>query len=233
MIVYYTDNSLPAWLEKLCQKQLRIAAGDREIITVSQRPIDFGDQRVVLGNIGRSYESYYKQILAGIELCEPGAVFTVEHDCLYTPAYFEFVLPSDQTFYYNKNVWFADLTGACRYAPRKAMSQGCADRDLFHAAIEEKLAMCLSDYPASGRGKYQCEPGVCDGRPEFIEAKHRWCDKHNRPYRQYSAEGWKAPLPNIDIRHGGNLSTPMSYERAEKFATDLPYWGNMRQYLNG
>jgi hypothetical protein len=231
-IIYYTDNSLREPIFSLCLNQVKSAAQGRRIICVSHRPTALGDN-ICVGDIGRSYQSYYVQILAGAKAATTEYVATVEHDCLYAPGYFEFTPPSDNIFYYNSNVWFAAYaTGVYSYYRRKIQSNMICNRKLLIGAIEEKLAQVLSDYPSEGKAKYQCEPGVCDHRPEFIEAKMNWCNKQSRPFKQYRSEFFGSHMPNLDIRHDGNFTRPGSYRAAKHFTRELPYWGNFHEYCN-
>lgn len=231
-IIYYTDNSLPDPIFNLCIKQLKSVAGDTPIISVSQKPIELGTN-ICLGEIGRSYKSYYTQILEGVKRVETEYVTTVEHDCLYSRDYFDFNISSDDTFYYNKNVWYVDWdSGRYAYYPRQVQSNMMCSTRLLKEAIDEKLAMVLSDYPSEGKAKYQCEPGVCDARPEFIQAKTDWCNRHNRQFRQFKSAAFSSPNSNLDIRYGGNFTRPGSYKVASHFTQVLPYWGEFKNFKN-
>ncbi len=202
-----------------------MAVNGHPIISVSQKPIELGDN-ICVGQIGRSYSSYYRQILAGALSAKTKWVATVEHDCLYTPEHFAFIPPDENIFWYNANCWYKDEKGFSYYN-RKAQSMMIAERSLLIKAISEKFLQTGSDYPSTGRAKYTCEPGVCDHRPEFIEAKKAWCEKYHRPYRQFQAQSFKTELPNIDIRHSTNFSRPGSYKLASGHTDTLPYWGKL------
>jgi rubrerythrin len=103
-IVYYTDNRLDESLMSACQTQLRKAAGDIPIISVSLKPIDFGDTCITLDK-ERGHLTMFQQILAGIEAADADVVYFAEHDVLYHPSHFEFMPTSDKEYYYNENVW--------------------------------------------------------------------------------------------------------------------------------
>ena len=59
-VIYYTDNSIDEKLMKFCQKNILEAAQGKPIISVSQKPIDFGEN-ICVGEIGRSHLNLYKQ----------------------------------------------------------------------------------------------------------------------------------------------------------------------------
>jgi len=228
-IIYYTDNSLDDKIFKKCQDQLLLAAGSIPIVSVSQRPIELG-KNICVGDIGRSYHSYYTQILEGLKNCNSENVATVEHDCLYSAEHFEFIPPQKDIFYYNINVWFVNcIDGKYSYYSRKAQSQLICNRQILIKAIEEKLLQTETGYPSEGRAKYKCEPGVCDHRIEFIEEKKKWCNNYKIQYEQFRAEIFKTEIPNIDIRHKSNFSIPGSYKKSNKFTFTLPYWGKFNE----
>jgi hypothetical protein len=65
-ILYLTDNTLDEKIADLCKKQLLKEAGDIPIVSVSQKPMDFG-KNICVGEIGRSWMSLYKQQLEGLK----------------------------------------------------------------------------------------------------------------------------------------------------------------------
>ncbi len=67
-IIYYTDNSLDEEFAKLFRQRLVNAAPGIPIVSVSQKPIDFG-HNICVGEIGRSLHMMWKQIL----------IFTTKH----------------------------------------------------------------------------------------------------------------------------------------------------------
>ena len=68
-VIYYTSNWLdthnPYFLENT-KKQLLRAIGDLPLISVSQKPIVFG-QNICVGETGRSHLNLYRQILEGVK----------------------------------------------------------------------------------------------------------------------------------------------------------------------
>lgn len=58
------------------------------IIAVSQKPQDFGDVRLCIGEIGRSWLSLFKQQDIGIAAATTPIVAFAEHDVLYSAEHF-------------------------------------------------------------------------------------------------------------------------------------------------
>jgi len=236
-IIYYTDNSLDKPFEKRCQDELIKASEGKPIITVSQKPLDFGNN-ICLGEIGRSHHSLFLQALTGAKMATTKYVAMAEHDCWYTPEHFNWIPPDDKIFWYNINHWFVQLeTGVYTYQRRKPLSQLICDRELFIKAVEEKIEMLETGFEVRKGQPGACEPGVCDNREAFVKAKEKWDKEHGKVDSRYkdvgkedkwTAKGFATVLPNLDIRHGKNFS---GGRRAKNDKKELPYWGNFKEYF--
>ena len=68
-IIYYTDGALQQDIMNLCWNNLIKAVGDKPIITVSQKPIDFEGtaSNICVGEIGRSLNKRQKNYQALIK----------------------------------------------------------------------------------------------------------------------------------------------------------------------
>jgi len=107
-LVYYTDNHIDEELRIAVARQLLHASGGLPIISVSHKPIDLG-RNVVVGKLGRSDLSIFKQIVIGALLADD-IVFLIEHDVLYHPSHFDFTPKQHDTLYYNNNKWHLRLS---------------------------------------------------------------------------------------------------------------------------
>ena len=234
-IVQYTDNSLEPAFAARVQRELVKAAEGKRIISVSQQPMDFGDNICMFG-IGRNLHSLFLQALTGVKMATTKYIALAEHDCLYTPEHFNWQPTDDNVFWYNVHHWFVNFqTGLYSYYRRKPMSMLICTRELFIPAVEEKLAMLETGFRLpNDRGVGVCEPGVIDGRPEFAAARTAWWqsmkDVGKEP--QWEAKAFGTVLANVDIRHGtnysGNAYGPKMIRSRHK-AMELPYWGEFRQ----
>lgn len=84
-------------------KQLKKAAGDNPIISVSHKPIKLGNN-ICVGDIGRSIYNIYNQVLIGAEAAKTKYVATAEDDVLYPEGYFDY-RPREGVFSYNLLKW--------------------------------------------------------------------------------------------------------------------------------
>jgi len=104
-IIYYTGNNEDEKFENKIKKNILKVKGDLPIISVSQKPIDFGEN-ICVGDVGQTYLNAFRQVLIGCEAATTPFVVMAESDCLYpAKGYFDFQ-PSDQNIIYSySNVW--------------------------------------------------------------------------------------------------------------------------------
>jgi hypothetical protein len=226
----------------LVKRVLLEAAGDIPIISVSQEPIDLGEN-ICLGKIGRCWLSLYKQLLAGCEAAQSDWVVIAEHDCLYTPEHLNY-LPSDaDVFWYNNNRWLVqwggnhpELDGMYSWWPGGlALSQLICWRELLLECMAERVYILEhGEHPGVfGKG----EPGVV---PETTLAKVRrralsgestWMRQFLEQYlTKYEHRTFRTKLPNLDIRHSANFTGP---KRGNRRRYELPYWGRWEDVIGG
>ena len=191
-LVYYTNNVLDEKIFLACQAQLKrcMEIWKFPIISVSQRPMDFG-QNFVMDKMEKSVISMYKQILKGLEECKTDIIFLCEHDVLYHPSHFDFTPERDDHFYYNRNEWrVSALTGKTVFYENNDTSQLSALRKTLMAHIKRAIETNTEHMHASwGTSPPSGIP------PEEQKGKHYGC--------------YKSAVPNVDIReHSNNLSRP-------------------------
>lgn len=208
-IVYYTDNTFKL-ADVVRDNLLRMGI---PIISVSHRPLDFG-KNIVVGDIGRSFESIYKQILTGIENAKNGVIYLCEHDNIYHRSHFDFIPARTDTFYYNSNRWRLRLDDgkASYYDGIQAVSQLVAFKKVLLRHYRERQKR---------KFKYH-EPGLDRG---------------------YRYEEFASEYPNIDIRHKGTITGGDKFtsnkgkRRNFVLADEIPFWGRtygcMGEFING
>lgn len=246
-IIYCTDNSLPEKLFKRCQELLLEVTKGIPIICVSQRPVDFGDVRIVVGDIGRSWLSLFVQQNLGLDAAKTPVIAFAEHDCLYTREHFEFDPPDLETFWYNKNLWLAqwsdthhpEYKGMYSYWPdRTGQSQLIVGRDVALEAYSERQELIEKGYLSKA---VPAEPGHNkDSAMRKLEKLYYYVSLKGqaRLFHRYlmdwvekwEANYFKTKIPNLDIRHGGNFSRG---KRGKKRRYELPYWGRLEDVLRG
>jgi hypothetical protein len=246
-IIYYTDNTLEEGLLKFCQKKLLEAADGKRIISISQKPIDFGEN-ICVGDIGRSHLNLYKQILIGVEKAKTKYIALAEHDCLYVKEHFDYIPPVDDKFFYNVNHWIVRLSdGKYTFARRKVLSMMIASTELTRVAAIDKVKMIEAGGMIRKGQPGACEFGVCTPQEAFVNdisvCEFGVCD-HRVEYLRYLASlkdfgkdiglrraiAFRTQIPCLDIRHGNNFS---GNRHGNQKCYSIPYWGTFKEVLNG
>lgn len=176
-IIYYTDNQLNLRLAKAVQKRLK--ATGLPITSASLKPMDNMGTNIHL-TLERGTLSMFKQILAALEASKEDIVYLCEHDVLYHPTHFDFTPARKDMFYYNHNVWRVHPDGRAVHWDANQVAELCGYRehllDFYRKRVQE------------------VEDGTFDRRYE----------PGGRDTSQY--ETWWSEYPNIDVRHGANLT---------------------------
>jgi hypothetical protein len=154
--IYYTANVIEEPFGENIRKQILKSIGDIPLISVSQKPMDFGDN-ICVGDIGQSHINIYCQMLIGARAAKTDYVAMCEDDVLYMPSHFSF-LPELDTFAYNTNRWrIFTWSKSFSYSPRPVASQLIAPRIQLIKTLEEKFEKYPDPPPEIW--KFFCEPG--------------------------------------------------------------------------
>jgi hypothetical protein len=240
-ILYLTDSVLDPWLAERCRELLLKASCGLPIVSVSQKPLDFGEN-VCVGELGRSGLSMDKQTLTGLSRITTRFVAIAEHDCIYSPEHFKWTPPDEENFFYNDNVWLCQYRnplhpqwdGMFSYVRgRRVQSQLVCSTGLLLGATKEKIGI-LGDPSWVKRNGARAigEPGTADFTRTMRLSKY----KSLRPIQislkryitEHSARDFRTVVPNIDIRHGGNFT---GQRRGKKRRFELEPWGAIENIL--
>ena len=193
-IIFYTDNQLDETIAAPVRERLSAISRERSlpITSASLKRMSFGVKNVYFHSHQRGHKTMFKQILGALENSRADVVFFCEHDVLYDASHFEFVPPRRDTFYYNTNVWQRRHTdGHAVYWLCRKLSQMCCYRTLALEHYRRKLALV----EANG-GVYDAHLGFEPGTRARAQG-----GVDDSPHGD-----WRSAVPNIDIRHGSNLS---------------------------
>jgi hypothetical protein len=103
-IVYYTANTEQEPFEKKIIDQINKVRGDVPVISVSQKPMDFG-KNICVGKLKQNYQNAFYQATVGCLAADTDYVVMCEDDCLYPPGYFNFKPEKKDVIYTYDNVW--------------------------------------------------------------------------------------------------------------------------------
>ena len=192
-LVYYTDNELDGGIANPVRQQLSLAAGDLPIVAVARGCAALWDDRFptqevfVVGERGPL--TMFRQILAGLEQLETDIAFLVEHDVLYAAEHFAFTPPRADRFYFNQHRWQVSSDDGRAVHYRASQTSGCC---AYRALLVEHYRARIAHVEQHGYDRnLGYEPGT---------------NRRSRELHPFWAETWFASRPNVDIRHGRNLS---------------------------
>jgi len=194
-IIYYTDNQLRVKIARRCKKQIKSIG--LPIVSCSLKPMPNMGKNIHL-KLKRGYLTYFKQILTALEASDSDIIFFCEHDVLYHPSHFEFTPAKKDVYYYNTNFWRLRIDdGHAVGYETDQVNMICAYRKLLVQNYRERVKRIEALGSVSDREvgrlarKMGFEPGT-----------------HNREERvdMNGSERWQSEYPNIDIRHGHNLT---------------------------
>lgn len=214
-IIYYTSNRENPEFEAKIRNNILKLKGSLPIISVSQKPIDFGIN-ICVGDVGLSYLNEFRQIYLGAcEAKTPYLIFA-ESDFLYPPEYFSFIpAEKNQCYRYDNNYIVYD-TPKHNYFYKKRETEGAqiVDRELYINKCEQFFA----------------------GMPKwFSEGKGgRMPIKRREPVAYIKKIFINGVNPCITFKTGKGVSWRAHIERGKE-KKRLPYWGKIddvkRQYL--
>ncbi|NOT28822.1 MAG: glycosyltransferase family 2 protein [Planctomycetes bacterium] len=186
-VIFYSDCRADPTILRAAREQLKRAATGLGIVSATLAPVDIGTNVVM--PLERGYLTLFKQILVALEVSCDDVIFFAEHDILYHPTHFAFTPARADTFYYNRNCWKVDSsTGRALHYLCDQGSGLCAYRSLLLEHYRKRVERVERE---GFRRSIGFEPG-----------SHRL----PRGIDDHAAESWMSPIPNIDIRHDGNLT---------------------------
>jgi hypothetical protein len=202
-ILHYTANALPeAFAQRIRDRLAACVDGKYPIISISQKPMDFGEN-IFVGDIGRSVYNIYRQALIGAKSASTEYVACSEDDTLYVPEHFDY---RGDTFCYNDNHWKIHDGSVYFTSGRPIFSACIVPREIMIKTLESRF----EKYPRPEMVKAFNfgEPGGYEWRLKLPEVKYHTfhTDKAIIAFNhRYATHGRR--------RVSGTV------------VTELPYWG--------
>lgn len=217
-IIFYTCNEISDFFANNARNQLVKASEGLPIISVSHKPMDFGDNIVV--NYPRHHLSIYRQALLGAKQANTKYIALCEDDTLYVKEHLNH-RPTDGKFAYNVGTWNLQTWGEPMFTQkldgRINLSGLICAKELFIEAMEERFAKWPEDNKIElgnwgEPGKYEKNLGVT--------------------IREF--EKFYANPPNITFSHETALSFQGLGKRkkvGEIRAYSIPFWGEAKDVI--
>ena len=204
-IIYYTSNrELPEFEERIKNNILKVCGG-LSIISVSQKPIDFG-KNIVVGDVGASGFNMFRQVLIGCKEAKTPFVISAEADCLCPPDYFTFVPEKDNICYRNSNTYLLGRRSDYFYKKHEGGTWAqVIGRDYYIKRLEE----------------------LFEGAPEWSVEEKNFPKERGKGvdiFTPAQIERFETVSPCISIKSGKGMR---HYSHSDKTPIyELPYWGD-------
>jgi len=208
-VIYYTSNREKPEFEEKVRAHLLKTIGDLPLISVSQKPIDFGEN-ICVGDIGISTQNAFRQFQIGAKAAKTKFVCSVEADSLYPKEYFEFVPPKDDVMYIPQFIFalFAQRGNVKLFARRFLCESAIVvGKDYIIETIDKQL---------EGMGKWS-ESFESGGKHDFLLYVGEY-------------DTFNIPIPIISFKTDDNLHRKVPHSRRSK-VYELPYWGSSHDLI--
>jgi len=218
-IIYYTANRIhDTFAQRIRQHLHQLLDGRVPVISVSQKPIDFGTNICVGEDIGFSAWVCYHQILQGARAAATPFIACAEDDSLYTWEHFE-KRPAGNHFLYNKNRWIMEDRGdpapRFRWRDRTAMVGCIAPTELMIRTLEQRF----EKFPEPIRQTY--DPRLVGwGEPGRYEGVLR--------LPKVGIDFFTSVSPILTFNHKKGLGGLRKSGVNDKIEINLPPWGDAK-----
>lgn len=205
-IIYYSSNRERPEFEKRIRDNILKVCGKLPIISVTQKPIDFG-KNIVVGEVGASGFNMFRQVQIACREAKTRFVLSAEADCLYPPDYFQFVPPKDNICYRNKNLYVMPQHRAYFWKKEEGATHAQIVGRKFYLKTLERL---FADAP-----EWSIE--------ERNFPKERTRQKQEDVFAQHEIEFYETENPVIQIKTSQSMR---HYTHSDRVArNELPHWG--------
>lgn len=197
-ILYYTADVEQSSFANKVRDNILSLRGDLPILSVSQVPLDFGNN-ICVGRVGRSYHNEFRQIQIGLREVKTKYILVAEADTLYPPDYFTKLAGNPGSTRFHGNVW--------------VLYRGTSVflfKSISHAAQLIDARAWLNRLTASleGQPKWSLE------RPPV----------HNQQFPSDYKTIW-GEQPVITFKTEAGVGPKTQVKKAVEPVGELPYWG--------
>jgi len=217
-LIYYTANTIPDSVgEKIRQHTLEVAGNEYPIVSVSQKPINFGIN-ICVGEIGQSYYNMHRQMLIAAENAKTKYVAFCDDDTLYNKEHFACRPSSDDTFAFNLNWWYADGTRFWHKGDRSK------DTGMCQCICAKELVI------ANYQTRFNVFPPLDQDQDKV--AQRRWMEpgRDDEYFGMPNAktEHFRSAKPTLVFNRRYSLGGRRKWWHGATLVKSLPDWGNAR-----
>lgn len=205
-IIYYSSNrEKPEFEQRIKDQILKVSAG-LPIISVTQKPIDFG-KNIVVGDVGASGFNMFRQVQIACREAKTRFVLSAEADCVYPPDYFQFVPPRVDICYRNKNLYVMGQHRTYFFKKEEGATHAQIVGREFYLRSLDKLFEGAPDWSVE----------------EKNFPKERTHKKREDVFLPGEIEFYETKYPVIQIKTSQSMRHYTHSDRVPR--NELPYWG--------
>lgn len=220
-VIYLTANEIKDNFAKNMRMQLLASIGDLPLISVSKKPMQFGNLNI-WHDSPRSHVNIYREALVAVKQVKTDYIAIAEDDVLYSPEHFKKRPTREDVFAYNIACWSIytwSKPPIFSYTGRRNFGQLICKRDLFIQAMEERFNKykevpdeLINNAVWAEPGKYESQLGVTPQQTEVF-----YTDPANIMFTH--PEG----LSHNTLGFKKRLAPIRAYE--------IPYWGRAEEVV--
>ncbi len=205
-LIYYSSNrEKPEFEERIRDNILKVSQG-LPIISVTQKPINFG-RNIVVGDVGASGFNMFRQVQIACMEAKTKFVLSTEADCLYPPDYFNFIPKREDICYRDKNLYVMGQHRTYFYKKEEGATHAQIVGREFYLTILNKLFEGAPDWSVT----------------EKNFPKERTRQKQEDVFTKGQIEFYETQNPVVQIKTSQSMRHYTNSDRIPR--NELPYWG--------
>ena len=211
-IIYVSSNMERPEFEERIRNNILEVCGGLPIISVTQRPIDFGKNICIGDDVGVSGFNMFRQVQIGCQEATTDFVISAESDCVYPPDYFSWVPERQDLCYRNSNLYVMPQHRAWFWLKAEGATHSQIIGREFYLERLNKLFKGAPDWDREVKEK------------NF--PKERWKEEDIFPPAQIAY--YQTENPVVQIKTSQSMRHFTHSDRIDRH--EIPYWGTGREF---
>ena len=212
-IFYCSSNREMPEFEQRIRDNILKYKGDLEIISVTQKPIDFGTNICVGDNVGVSGFNFFRQSLIALQNIKTPFALSCEADCLYPPDYFQWIPPREDKCYRDRNLYVMPQHREYFYKKEGGATHAQIVGTQFYRQSLEKLF--------EGEPEWDYKEEQRNVPKEKLRVKR---DDVFNVWNQNEIEKYETVNPVVQIKTSQSMRHYTKSDRIPVY--ELPFWGS-------
>lgn len=213
-IFYCSSNREKPEFEQRIRDNIFKNCGDLPIISVTQKPIDFGTNICVGEDVGVSGFNFFRQTLIALQNIKTPFALSCEADCTYAPDYFKFVPERLDKCYRNSNLYVMGQHRTYFYKKEEGATHAQIVGTEFYKKTLEKL--------------FEGEPEWDYKEEQKNFPKEKFHAKGDDIFRKEDIVMYETECPVVQIKTSQSMRHYTNSDRVPRY--EIPYWGDGKSY---